>query len=169
MRRRRPSNNGSHLPAIPAESVADLMSRDPELYEKITDYLEKDGLSPNAISALLSIQGIRAHPDTIRRIRNLLPVEVRHSAIRAITSNMIETCQLLSARMVREADQIPTGQMASALGVLTDKIMLLVGEPSQRIEVSHTKTVSPEQLREMFNRLPKAADAREVTPSHPRP
>jgi hypothetical protein len=153
------------LPAIPEETPASLMNRDPARYERVVDALEKDGFSPNAISALYGV-----HPNTVRKIRAALGPGACHSAIRHIASNMIESAQLLSARLVKEIDSIPPSQMASALAVLTDKILLLVGSPTQRIEIEHSKKiVSPEQLRAMFDKLPKQANAREVTPSHPRP
>jgi hypothetical protein len=166
--RRRKSNGNGHLPAIPEEAPASLMSRDPALYEKIVDALEREGWSPGAISALYGVSA-----GTVRKIRTLLGPGACHAAIRHIASNMTESVRLLSARLLRDYDQIPASQMASSLGVLVDKLLLLTGGVTARVEVEHTKNVvSPEDLRKMFERLPKAdareVEAREITHSQPR-
>ena len=89
----------------------------------------------------------------MRKIRNLLGPEALHSAIRATGRNLAEAGQLLSERLINEADQLPVHALPAALGIVVDRSQLLVGQPT--MIVGHKSVPSPEDVKRMFDALPK--------------
>jgi len=171
-RKERPNGNGIHppdqdnalLPAPPPEeSVAIFMERSPELYARIVGLLE-EGHSPAGVAALAQVPLA-----IVRKIRNLLGESAIAAGIRATARNLTEASQLMSERLIDEFDQIPISTLPNALGVIVDRTSLLVGQPTVRIE--HRNVPTPQQLREMFDSLPKidVIDMSKEKPPEPAP
>jgi hypothetical protein len=135
-------------PNPPEESIALFMERNPAAYAKIVEFLEA-GHSPAGAAALT-----RTPLATVRKIRNLLGEVAIAAGIRATARNLTEASQLMSERLIDEFDQIPISTLPNALGVIVDRTSLLVGQPTVRIE--HRSVPSPEDLKAMFDALPKA-------------
>jgi hypothetical protein len=135
------------------------MERNPAAYAKIVEFLEA-GHSPAGAAALT-----RTPLATVRKIRNLLGEVAIAAGIRATARNLTEASQLMSERLIDEVDQIPINVLPNALGVIVDRASLLSGNPSVRIE--HTHVLTPEELRKMFDALPKAK-AIDVSKEKPR-
>lgn len=142
--------------APPAESLSSLMTRAPELYDRVSQLLE-EGHSPAGVSALTGVD-IR----TVRLVRETI-ADAIHAAIRKTGYDLIETIQRFSERLLAEADRIPAEKLPQALALLLDKSLLLNGAPTSRVEFAHVKAPSRERLLEMYRELSKKADAVEVT------
>jgi hypothetical protein len=145
------------------ESIPEFMERDPNAYAKCVELLEA-GHSPGGAAALCRIPIQLA-----RKIRNLMGESAISAGIRQVARNLTEASQLMSERLVDEADQIPINALPNALGIVVDRTSLLVGQPTVRIE--HKNVPSPEDLRKMFDALPQinAVDVSKERPEPPKP
>jgi hypothetical protein len=128
-----PNGNGTYPPdpdntllptPPPEEPVALFMERDPQLYAKAVDYFEQ-GMSPGGVAASCQIPLQLA-----RKIRNLMGEVAISAGIRQVARNMTEASQLMSERLINEVDEIPINVLPNALGVITDRVSLLSGNPS---------------------------------------
>jgi hypothetical protein len=141
----------------PAESVAVLAERDPALYSKITELLEA-GHSPGGVAALTN-----TNIQTIRARREVCSGAI-HAAIRRMGYDLVEASQKAASRLADEIDQVPISKLPQALSVLLDKVALISGLPTSRVEVGHAKPLDREALLRMYDALvAKRADAIEIT------
>jgi hypothetical protein len=149
--------------AIAPESIAALTARSPERYARIVELLEA-GHSPGGVAALMNV-----NIATVRAVRELVGGAI-HTAIRKLGYDLTEAAQRAAERLVNEIDRVPIDKLPQALAILLDKSLLIAGAPTQRVAVERAKVLSPEQLREMFDRLEKGREkpAKVVDSAEPR-
>ena len=131
-----------------AEAKARIVSeRMPARYQQCLHMLA-DGYSINMIDKFVGIG-----PDTIACIKRLHPATI--SKIKeTVLDNLLESVQVMSERLAKEAHEIPTQRLASALAQIIDRVQLLSGGVTQRTETR--KVVTREELQQLFESLPKA-------------
>lgn len=127
-----------------ARIVADRM---PEQYKQALQMLA-DGCSPNLVNQFVPI-GL----DTIRKIRQMHPQSIARIK-ESILDNLMEASQVMSERLAREANDLPTQRLPQALAATIDKAQLLSGGVTQRTETR--KVVTREELQQLFEALPRA-------------
>jgi hypothetical protein len=139
----------AHIPANSTwlQSAKDLMDTSPELYAGIVKRLA-DGDTVPAIQKLT-----RLPVELIRRIRDLHP-EVVEAGIAAAHSRIVESLHNAATRLADNIDDIPLSSLPVSVGILTDKVQLIRGHATQRIERRNVAT--PEDIKAMFDSLPKA-------------
>lgn len=125
----------------------DLMDTQPEIYAGIVNSLA-DGES---VAQLAKRTGFEIQ--LVRKIRELHP-EVIEAGSKAVLSRLGEALHNGSERLANEMDSIPIASLPIAVAVLVDKVQLLSGGATQRIE--KINAASPEDLRAMFDALPEA-------------
>ena len=124
-----------------------LMDSQPEIYAGIVNSLA-DGES---CAQLAKRTGFEIQ--LVRKIRELHP-EVIEAGSKAVLSRLGEALHNGSERLANEMHNIPIASLPIAVAVLVDKVQLLSGGATQRIE--KINAASPEDLRAMFDALPEA-------------
>lgn len=140
---------------VPVESISELMTRSPETYAKIIELLEQ-GHGPGGVAVLTG-----THIQTVRVCREMAAGSI-HAGIRKMGFDLVEAAQRAAERLVDEIDEIPIEKLPGALAILLDKSLLINGQPTQRMEIEHTKVIPREQLLKMFDSLTKKAEGIEI-------
>ena len=122
-------------------------TRMPVKYQQILTLLA-DGYSCQLINKYVGIGD-----DVIRRIRQLHPQSIQKIK-EVVLDNLLESVQVMSERLAREAHELPTGRLAQALAQTIDKAQLLSGGVTQRTETK--RVVTREELQALFESLPRA-------------
>lgn len=141
---------------VPAESICELMTRSPETYAKIIEFLEQ-GHSPGGVAALTG-----THIQTVRVCREMAAGAI-HATIRKMGYDITEAAQKAASRLAEEIDRMPLEKLPAALAILLDKSLILNGQATARLEIEHSRVPSREQLMQMFDKLAQKADAREIS------
>jgi hypothetical protein len=131
-----------------AEAKARIVSeRMPALYQQVIHMLA-DGFSINMCEQFVPIG-----EDTIRWIKRTHQPTIA-KVKETVLDNLLESVQVMSERLAREAHEIPTQRLATALAQTIDRVQLLSGGVTQRTETR--KVVTREELQQLFESLPRA-------------
>jgi hypothetical protein len=134
--------------------------RMPARYQQAIQMLA-DGCSPALVNQFVSIG-----EDVIRRIRSIHPASIARVK-ENILDNLMESAQVMSERLAREAKDLPTQRLPAALSATIDKAQLLSGGVTQRTETR--KVVTREELQALFEALPRAKVIQEGDIEHAKP
>lgn len=143
-------------PALPPEiktnatwtmAARDLMDSAPEVYAGIVARMA-DG-ETNA--SLAKVTGFSI--ELMRKIRDLHP-QVIEAGRKAAFARIEEALHSAAQRLADNIDTIPVRQLPITLGILVDKVQLLSGGATSRVE--KVNVASPADLQAMFDQLPEA-------------
>ena len=124
-----------------------------ELYEEIRRQLA-EGHGIRMISRQMKVPVA-----DVMAVRNLeekdLPVFTSKDRIRRNLRDFVEAA---SERLVEELGDMKHRDVVIGMGVALDKLLVLEGRPSSRVEVTHRRQLSPEALLEMMHELQGVGD-----------
>jgi len=130
-----------------ARAAQRLHKDSPEKYAAIVVGL-MDGLSPKQLG-----NSYKVDKDLVRFIRTMHP-EAVSAARTQIVLNLEEVSLAMSRRLLDDEHKIGIDKVPGALSTVLDKIQLLTGGVTSRTE--HVSAPRPEDLKAMFDALPKA-------------
>jgi hypothetical protein len=124
-----------------------LIAKDPKKYARIASDL-LDGESTVAIARKEHVP-----PSLVMFIRQQHP-ELVHAGRANLISNLEEASIAMTRRLIDEGDEIRIDKVPHALALTLDKLAVLTGGVTSRTE--HVSAPKPEEVRAMFDALPKA-------------
>lgn len=129
------------------QAVNTMMTERPESYAGIVRRLADGDTVPSVVKKT----GLPV--ELVRKIRDLHPEHIEAGRRNAF-ARLEEALHSGAARLADQIDNVPLQSLPITLGVVFDKIQLIRGEATSRVE--HKKIASPEDLQAMFNALPEA-------------
>lgn len=133
---------------LPSEmAVEELISREPELCRESVELLAA-GQSVEKVAARTGI-GV----ENARTLSEFVPDYAL--IVRSVTVKNLRAANLrMSEIMAEQADRISADKLAFSLAITSEKSELLSGGLTQRVE--HRRVVTPEELQQLFEALPRA-------------
>lgn len=133
-------------PGVTARAAA-MVRADPVKYARIAVRL-MDGQSA------AEIEDIENVPAELLRCMRMAHPEILHAGRLEILANLEEVSVAFTRRLVAEHHDLPIDKVPQALSTVIEKLALLSGGATQRVE--HANVPSKEELKAMFEALPKA-------------
>lgn len=132
----------------------------PQMFARVVMDL-MDGMIPEKIA-----KTCRCDVTLVRYLRRMYP-EAMAAGRAQIIANLEEATLTLSQRLVEESPKLPLHLVSNVLSTAIEKTQLLTGNVTSRTE--HLSAPSPEDLKAMFDSLPKAKVIESDSPSPPVP
>ena len=133
---------------LPSEiAVEELISREPELCREAVELLA----AGQSVEKVVARTGIGV--ENARTLSEFVPDYAL--IVRSMTVKNLRAANLrMSEIMAEQADRISADKLAFSLAISAEKSELLGGGLTQRVE--HRRVVTPEELQQLFEALPRA-------------